>query len=150
MPVLPKYADMKFIFFHITTSSNGCKTIRSNGLYNLQKTYKSLNSELRNFLDSVGVEIDLETATLRHKQKSYCIEFDNGRVDSAEWAVGRKFYYDFCVCGFLSISNNYEYGGYVHRRPEILFDIDNLLNTNYIHKTLDGKQESLSDYCMCE
>ena len=47
----------------------------------------------------------------------------------AAWSIGRKFYYDFTVCGFLSISKNDVYGGWVHCRPEILSDIDALLGT---------------------
>ena len=46
------------------------------------------------------------------------------------WSIGRKFYYDFTTCGFLSVWERSPYGGQVHCRPEILWDIDNLLRLN--------------------
>ena len=50
------------------------------------------------------------------------------------WAIGKKFYYDFTTCGFLSVWNGNPYGGYVHWRPEILSDIDDLLNSTLSHE----------------
>ena len=44
------------------------------------------------------------------------------------WPVGRKFYYDFSICGFLSIWDISPYGGLVHARPEVLMNLDKLLN----------------------
>lgn len=137
---LPDFVDFQFVFFHITTSSNDCRTIREYGLYNLQETYKFEATELRQFLDSLDIKIDIENAVLKHKGQTYNIAFDNGEVDSDAWAVGRKFYFDFCICGFLSVSNNYEYGGYVHKRPEFLMNIDDLLNTNYIELWIENKK----------
>lgn len=36
-------------------------------------------------------------------------------------------FYDYTACGFLSVWERSPYGGQVHCRPEILWDIDNLL-----------------------
>lgn len=41
----------------------------------------------------------------------------------------RKFYKDHTVCGFLSTRDALVYEGRVHKRPEILMDIDALLGT---------------------
>ena len=43
------------------------------------------------------------------------------------WAIGRKFYFDYTTCGFLSVWERSPYGGQVHRRPEIIMNIGNLL-----------------------
>jgi hypothetical protein len=51
------------------------------------------------------------------------LPFNLNDRDSALWAIGRKFYYDFCICGFLSIESKNPYGGYVHYRPEIIMNI---------------------------
>jgi len=59
---------------------------------------------------------------------------DTGSKRYKAWSVGRKFYYDFTICGFLSISDSDVYEGNVHKRPEILADIDFLLGTKLQHK----------------
>lgn len=129
---MPERYDMfEFIYFHITTSANQCESIRKYGLLDLKKSYKCKDSELRKFLDESDVLIDLENAILIYKNKRYdisygkCPYFDDEA--KACWSIGRKFYYDYTSCGFLSIWEKSPYGGMVHRRPEILYDIDKLL-----------------------
>ena len=70
---------------------------------------------------------------LSYSQQTYDISFGEcpprfDRTAYACWSIGRKLYYDFTTCGFLSIWDAHPYGGYVHWRPEILSDIDNLFN----------------------
>ena len=126
------YESWRFVYSHITTSANCCKSILDNGILDLRETYSLLDSELRQFLDSKEIYIKLNDRVLEYRGKQYDISY--GKCPStfdneahARWLIGRKFYYDYNICGFLSISDNVPYLGNVHQRPEILFDIDNLL-----------------------
>ena len=134
---LPAFEDIFLIISHITTSSNDCAEIAENGIGDLQSAYRNNNSELRQFLDSHGIEIHIDESRLVYNGISYSIEYDRfncpHRDDSIEykgWCIGRKFYFDNGLCGFFSIDSEQPYGGNVHERPEILNDIDNLLETN--------------------
>lgn len=105
---MPERYDMfKFVYFHVTTSANQCDSIRKNGILDLRKSYMCKDSELRKFLDDCDVLIDLENAILKYKDKKYdisygmCPSFDDNA--KACWSIGRKFYYDYTSCGFLSI-----------------------------------------------
>ena len=128
------YKDFDFVYFHITTSSDGCQSIQKNGILDLRESYKCRDSELRRFLDEHGVNINLDYAILSYCGHQYDITFrgtpwDTHSEQYKRWSVGRKFYYDYATCGFLSVWQGNPYGGWVHKRPEILMDIDALLGT---------------------
>lgn len=132
---LPKdFRAFQFVFFHITTSANKCASFFKHGILDLNKSYLCADSELRCFLENHGINIDLDARMLMYMGKKYDITFGRcPREDTKAyycWSVGRKFYYDYTACGFLSIWERSPYGGLVHRRPEILSDIDNLLELN--------------------
>ncbi len=127
--------DLEMVITHVTTSGNGCVSILKDGIIDLKNAYQKRDSELRIFLESKGIDILLDSNCLKYRGKYYDISFDDCPWDHeseeyAAWSVGRKFYYDFTVCGFFSINGNRPYGGNVHRRPEILLDLDNLLKTD--------------------
>lgn len=127
------YENWIFIYFHITTSANDCASIKKHGILDLPNSYLCEDSELRQFLEGKGIVIDIENCTLSYKNKAFDISYRpytprNDTVAQACWAVGRKFYYDYTTCGFLSVWDRSPYGGYVHCRPEILSDIDALLD----------------------
>lgn len=127
------YRDWNFVYFHITTSNNNCSSIRKHGILDLKSSYSCPDSELRNFLDYHNIHIDLIKRELEYNGQIYEITYGDcpqcNTKKYACWSVGRKFYYDFTTCGFLSVWDLSPYGGGVHYRPEILKDIDNLLNT---------------------
>lgn len=128
------YRDFHFVYFHITTSANGCASFRKHGILDLPNSYLCADSELRVFLENHNIYIDLQHEVLRYGEKTFNIHYGCcPRQDTEEyhcWSVGRKFYYDFTTCGFLSVWKMSPYGGQVHHRPEILMDIDNLLQTD--------------------
>lgn len=131
----PQIDNLEFVITHLTTSGNGCISILNDGLIDLKKAYQKSDSELRTFLEAKGIEIILDSKCLKYKGKYYDISYvkcpwNHESEEYAAWSVGRKFYYDFTVCGFLSINKNRPYAGNVHKRPEILMDLDNLLKTN--------------------
>lgn len=127
--------DIICVVQQITTSANGCINIKERGLTDLVTTYSDLNSELRRFLDDQQVYIDLYNEQLFYDGNNVgSIHFSHKNCPSDYhskshylWSVGRKFYYDFCVCGFYSFDHEHPYGGRVHERPEILFNISELI-----------------------
>lgn len=127
------YETWMFIYFHVTTSANKCRSFKEHGILDLKESYLCHDSELRRFLDDKGVVIDIEAHSLSYRGQVYDISYGKcpSRFDTkahACWSIGRKFYYDYTTCGFLSVWDRSPYGGYVHCRPEILSDIDNLLD----------------------
>ncbi len=134
---LPSFDDLYLIISHITTSANGCAEIAENGIGDLQSAYRNTNSELRQFLDGKGIDIQLDSACLTHNGQHYSIEYDGDNcprddesIEYKAWSVGGKFYFDNGLCGFFAIDPEFSYGGYIHKRPEILNDIDNLLESD--------------------
>ena len=128
-----RYDNFDFIFSHITTSANECNSFKKYGILNLQDSYMCYESELRDFLNNADIFIDINNGILTYKDRQFDISYgDKPFTNSTErlcWYIGYKFYHDQAICGFLNIDDN-PYLGQVHRRPEILFNIDNLLNTN--------------------
>jgi len=129
---LPRsYKDFEFVYFHITTSANGCASFRKHGILDLKQAYLCQDSELREFLEKHDIYIDLDEKILTHCGKVFDITFKSWPIQGTKayncWSIGRKFYYDYTTCGFLSVWERNPYGGQVHRRPEILMNIDNLL-----------------------
>jgi len=127
------YRTWQFVYIHITTSANCCASFKKYGILDLQESYLCEESELRTFLEENNIHIDLDKQLLVHNGQVYDITYGRcprqGTLEYRCWAVGRKFYYDFTTCGFLSVWERSPYDGMVHRRPEILMDIDKLLNT---------------------
>lgn len=124
-----------FVYSHITTSANECFSIKKHGLLNLCDAYMLPDSELNAFLSDHNIFINLDDQVLRYNNIRYNISFDERpNEDNVQkyrnWCVGRKFFYDYTTCGFLSVDISRQYGGLVHIRPEILFDIDCLLKTS--------------------
>ena len=119
----------------ITTSSNECENIIKHGLTDFVTTYSDINSELRRFLEEQKVYIDLKNeqifyddeciGSIQYSSNNYTSDYHS--KEHYLWSVGRKFYYDFCVCGFYSFDHEHPYGGNVHERPEIIFNIAQLI-----------------------
>lgn len=132
------YKDFEFIYFHVTTSSNSCKSFYKHGLLDLKQSYLCHDAELRTFLEDNDISINLEEQTLTYRKKVFDITFGNCPIRNTEahkrWFIGRKFYFDYTICGFLSVCEKNPYGGEVHYRPEVLMDIDNLLGLNLSQK----------------
>ncbi len=126
------YQDFTFCYFHVTTSANECASFRKNGILDLKQSYLCCDSELRIFLKHHDIDISLSKQILTYRGQEFNIAFGASPIQDAEvdkrWLVARKFFSDYTTCGFLSIDERLPYGGQVHRRPEILLDIDVLLN----------------------
>ena len=132
---LPRsYRDFQFVYFHVTTSANGCASFGKHGILDLEQSYLCHDSELKSFLEKHDIHINLDERILIYGGQKFDITFgDRPRQDTKAykcWSIGRKFYYDYTTCGFLSVRERSSYGGQVHRRPEILMNIDDLLGLN--------------------
>lgn len=131
------YEFLNFVFQHITTSSENCETIRKYGILDLKQAYCAQNSELNKFLHDYDIDIDLSNHTLNYDGKKYDISYKhcipNNREEDCCKKIGRRFYSDYSICGFLSIKKE-PYLGDVHSRPEILKNIDSLLGLNLSEK----------------
>lgn len=125
------YRDFEFIYFHVTTSANNCSSFRKHGILDLKKSYSCHDSELRTFLEKHGIHINLDEKVLTYNDRVYDITYgdcpSHGTEAYKRWLIGRKLYFDYATCGFLSIWDQSSYGGEVHIRPEILMNIDDLL-----------------------
>lgn len=136
------YKEFEFVYFHVTTSSNRCESIYQNGILDLRRSYECEESEIRRFLDEQGVFFDIENRKLIYRNEEFDITYGkcpySGSREYKCWSIGRKLYYDYTTCGFLSVCERSPYGGQVHLRPEILWDIDNLLHLNLEEKWIQS------------
>jgi len=122
------YKDFEFIFFHVTTSANRCESFRKHGILDLKQTYSHHDSELRKFLQKHDIHIELDKQMLTYSGQRFDISYSSFPRQSTEaYKIGRKIYFDYAICGFLSIKESNSYGGRVHHCPEILRNIDTLL-----------------------
>lgn len=132
------YKDFEFVYFHMTTSSNGCASFRKHGILDLNQSYTCHDSELRTFLEEHDIHINIDERTLIYREHEFDITFGACPRQDTEaykcWSLGRKFYYDYTTCGFLSVWERGSYGGQVHKRPEILMNIDDLLGLRLSHE----------------
>lgn len=132
---LPRsYRDFEFIYIHVTTSANRCASFWKHGILDLRQSYLCHDSELRTFLGKHDIHINLDERILIYRGQKFDITYGACPRQDTEaykrWSIGRKFYYDYTTCGFLSVRERNSYGGQVHRRPEILMNIDDLLGLN--------------------
>lgn len=114
----------------MTTSANECKNIKEKGITDLRTTYEDTESELRQFLEEQKVEIDIPGKRIYFNGEdkgSIAYTNENLQDNRKRWSIGRKFYYDFCVCGFFCFNHKIPYGGRVNERPEILFNISEVI-----------------------
>ena len=85
------YRDFHFVYFHITTSANGCASFRKHGILDLPNSYLCADSELRVFLENHNIYIDLQHEVLRYGEKTFNIHYGRcPRQDTEEyhcWSV---------------------------------------------------------------
>ncbi|WP_281671948.1 hypothetical protein [[Clostridium] scindens] len=114
--------EINFVLMHVTTSANGCKYIKEEGLHDLVWSYTH-NTELRQFLDEQHITIDIENQEINVNGTKYVMS-DNINQSGG---VGYKFLVDPYICGCFQIEKSSPYGGGVHQRPEILYNINKLV-----------------------
>ncbi|RDW18769.1 hypothetical protein [Oceanobacillus chungangensis] len=124
--------DLWLVSLHVTTNNDNCNSIKKHGLLNLQQTI-SLDTPFNQFLEEHKIKIDLEQKTVQHKEDVYDIskEYSGFSDDEKERALDfiiYKLFEDYQINGFFSNDNVLDYGGYVNRRPEFLYNLGEFLN----------------------
>ena len=115
-------SDINFVLMHVTTSADKCKGIEKNGLHDLVWSYEH-ETELRSFLDAYNIDIDIGN-------KKICVEGVAHEISNdikKSGGVGYKFFDDPYVCGCFQMRKDSPYGGNVHLRPEIIYNINKLV-----------------------
>ena len=115
-------SDINFVLMHVTTSADKCKGIKKNGLHDLVWSYEH-ETELRSFLDAYNIDIDIGN-------RKICVEGVAHEISNdikKSGGVGYKFFDDPYVCGCFQMRKDSPYGGNVHLRPEIIYNINKLV-----------------------
>ena len=126
-------SKLHIIAFHVVGTLDNCKEIKEKGLMNLQEVLSN-NTLLCRLLKSDGIEFDITKKTMSHNDVIYDIDYDKYRSslflteeEKKISKVAHRVYYDFCVNGFLCNDNVFDYGTDIHKRPEFLMTLCNLL-----------------------
>ena len=114
--------SINFVLLHVTTSANRCKNIIKEGLHDLVWSCTH-DTELKQFLDNQYNKIDIENKQININGILYDIPNDLKQSGG----VGFKLYNDPDICGCFQIDKDCPYGGNVHQRPEILYNIGKLV-----------------------
>lgn len=132
----PEYLDVNNVMLcaiHYTSNNDENQSIKEYGLRDLQFTL-SHNTPLNNFLKTFDIKFNIEKKSMIAKGNEYNIEYVNYSADNPVTHIARKIYYDNQVSCFFNINDINDYLGCVHLRPEILYNIDELLKTDLSHK----------------
>lgn len=112
---------------HITTSNDECRSIKEIGLLNLQQAL-TMETPLRNFLRDYNVQFDIYNNLMCVGDRFHEIKYDSSFYETETFKgkmnnVARKIYFDYQINGFFCVRDAKGYGGYVHLRPEIVYDL---------------------------
>ncbi|WP_425446651.1 hypothetical protein [Dethiothermospora halolimnae] len=128
-------SDMYLSVIHITTNDDECQTIRDIGLVNLQQAL-TMDTPLRRYLKRYNIQFDIYNHLMCINNNCHEITYDSSFFET-ETAIGklnsvaRKIYFDHQINGFFCVRDAKGYGGYVHLRPEIIYDIAQLGSNPY-------------------
>lgn len=132
---------IKIYAFHVTTSSDECKSIKENGLFNLQRVLSS-DTRLCNYLKKKSVIFDIGNKTFEYSGKRFNIDYEQYRnilsYDSCLKEIARRIYDDNAVNGFLTKEG--KYASPINETPEILLKIYEKLHSD-LNLTEDWKKD---------
>lgn len=122
--------------FHVTSNNDNCNSIKMTGLLNLQQAL-TMNTPLKKYLRNFRIEFDVSNKIMWVKGKQFDITYNSSSWPSNEREerlenVARKVYFDHQINGFFCIQDFRGYGGEVHKRPEILFNLQELFQANIL------------------
>jgi hypothetical protein len=113
---------------HFTSNNDACNSIKEHGLRDLQFALAN-ETPLKKFLSTHGIEFDIKQCTISANGAVHNITFNCYEHENLITHISRKIYYDNKMSYFLHICDVNEYGGDVHKRPEILNNIDEFLGS---------------------
>lgn len=122
-------SNLRIIAFHVLGSLDECKSIKSEGLMNLQEVL-TRNTILKRLLNKIGIQFDIPHKLVIYKGKEYDIDYENYNNSSCLVGIYKKLnyvahrvFYDFSVNGFLLSDNVFNYGTNIDERPEFLMTL---------------------------
>lgn len=125
-------SDIKVAAFHVLGSLDDCSEIKTNGLKNLQEVLSSDTILSRKIKES-GIVFDLERKIVSCGERTYNIDYEYYRksicheeIDEVLDEIAYRFFYDYCISGFIVNDNIYSYLSHVHERPEFLMTLSKL------------------------
>lgn len=120
---------------HYTSNNDNSCAIKKYGLRDLKFSLTE-DTPLKLFLADNGFNFDIINHTMYYNGRSYNIFYERqvSIVDNPLQGIARKIFYDNGLSCFLYLKDITRYLGNVHKRPEILYNIDQFapkLNLSY-------------------
>lgn len=107
---------------HVTSGNDDGKSIHDNGLLNLREAIRK-DTPMRNFLNSRGIEIDIDKMIIKYKGEERKIEDNTNKCWEERDLVYHKLEKDYLINGFHCDNNPIGYSGNVAYRPEFIGSI---------------------------
>lgn len=118
--------DIKFRFMHCTTRLGDIEKVKNDGLNDLVTALETAGTDLHDFLATYGIFITPnQTIKLKGKEISFKELKDKNRF------LYNRLTNDTMICGFLLYNQNQVYSANVHERPEVLKNINELMNLEF-------------------
>ena len=125
-------SKLRIMAFHVLASLDNCEEIKKRGIMNLQRVLTS-DTILSHILMDNGIVFDIQNKILNYNGKQYDINYEHykGRnstdMEERISKISRRVFDDFFVNGFLANDDIFGYITEIHRRPEFLKDLSELL-----------------------
>ena len=128
--------NMEAVVLQVTTNPDNNGSIKRYGLLNLQQTL-SLDTPLKRYLQQGGIRFDISNNIMWVQDKKIDIkysirDFEDKSKEEKINNIAHKIYYDYQINGFLFSKNPVDYGGGVEKRPEILYNIQQLCKSSEV------------------
>lgn len=129
--------DVEAVILHVTTNNDKNNSIKKYGLLNLQQCL-TMDTPLKNYLKRKRILFDISNHIMLVNNKSIDIFFcedeylPHGSNKEKIHSVYNKIYKDHQITGFFCSPDPLAYLGGVSRRPEILGDINNILENELL------------------
>jgi hypothetical protein len=146
--------NITYVASHVTTCIDDLGSIKEYGLMDLTSVL-TLPTPLKQFLRSYGIEFDVKNGIMKVEDKSYDVSYNkdsqNGFIDRESLigrlkAIGHKLYFDNQISSFFTMEGDKEYGGYVHLRPEFLFNVSNVCEKDLEHDWISRSKAYVLEY----
>lgn len=115
--------------FHITGSLDNCRSIKQDGLYNLQHCL-STESMLSKIFRKYGLRFDIDNKIMYFNgishnvdYRRYCNRCNLYGNEKQLGCIAYRLCEDYCVNGFMCNDDFRSYGFDVHIRPEFILDL---------------------------
>ncbi|MEK5038027.1 hypothetical protein [Sporosarcina sp. FSL K6-3457] len=138
-------SNIEAIILHVTSNDDNCAAIKKYGLLNLQQAL-TVETPLRRYLIEFGIEFDISTKVMWCQGHRFDITYEVNSISNEKDQellkdIARKIYFDPQIDGFFSVNDYSEYGGAVHERPELLFNLKEFFKAETLENTWKNNKE---------